>query len=694
MPFDFDSAVKGAVSVLRALRGVEESPVGNGGDEIIAAKLRGCVEALDKLPAELDRLRSLAAESRDDVERDAYLWKAGSLKFQVERAAEIAQERIEHLAAIQTEEDKESERRKCKETLYWFRYYAWGYDPRNTLLPVQPFVPYANQEPYVSWLDDTVMKRATSGVVEKSRDEGATVGFLDWAVHKWLHVAGFAAFLVSATEDLVDSKKDLNTLFEKVRFQLRLTPSWQLPEGFSLLRDLNYMNIANPENGATITGGAPTENVGRQKRATVVLADEFQGWPNGGFKQNMALSQTAYSVIKLGTPYGTFNQYYADTHAPNANVFVLDWQDNPVKDERWYKALPFGYVGPAMTAEAIAQEVDRDYNASQPGRVLKNVKEEYCFITWDELVEGFKPFKLDHHFMRGDGRFRIPEVWNWGRVSDFGESAREEDDTHIWAYSLFARPQEGWPCEDSIFFFYSLPVEPVGATEEEGFRFYSQLERDIGVRGSKGFLRTPSVNDFSHEAADAKKVLSEKFGDFWNIPDLDFDKGRRKLVYHFNLADVHLPNPFRPELMGRSRIYFVAPKGEYRLARNDRSGAYFVTPSQTQRGFKRLRAEIPAWHYPPEERGKPVPQMRPKPVFDDIITTVRYACARWGGTTAPKSDEQRIADRMQPGVRPVDIPSLPSKFEQDRAVNSYEFWKRDAAFQVEQKPNRRVVFRR
>ena len=92
--------------------------------------------------------------------------------------------------------------------------------------------------------------------------------------------------------------------------------------------------------------------MGRQRRATVVLADEFQAWPNGGFKQNTALSMTSDSVIKLGTPYGIFNQYYKDTHAEGANVLVLDWRDNPRKDDRWYKALPYGYVGPPMTASA------------------------------------------------------------------------------------------------------------------------------------------------------------------------------------------------------------------------------------------------------------------------------------------------------------------------------------------------------
>jgi hypothetical protein len=139
----------------------------------------------------------------------------------------------------------------------------------------------------------------------------------------------------------------------------------------------------------------------------------------------------------------------------------------------------------------------------------------------------------------------------------------------------------------------------------------------------------------SHEATDPKEVLLKQCGDNWGIPDLDFDKGRRKLVFHFEIIDQHKENPFRPELMGRCRIYFVAVpredgQPEFFMAKNDRTGQYFITPSLSQKGFKRLREEWRVWHYPPEERGKPVPKMRPKPVFDDEITTVRYFVARWG----------------------------------------------------------------
>src|SRR4029434_8772976 len=55
----------------------------------------------------------------------------------------------------------------------------------------------------------------------------------------------------------------------------------------------------------------------------------------------------------------------------------MDWREHPWLDDRWYNALPFGYIGPAMTAEEIAQDIDRNYDASQPGKVINNCKEEY-----------------------------------------------------------------------------------------------------------------------------------------------------------------------------------------------------------------------------------------------------------------------------------------------------------------------------
>jgi hypothetical protein len=666
----------------RAAESFDSSLVGAGGDDVILAKLEECARARPLIRVEQEKIRELIAEARDTVERAAREYQHDYVEWHVRRAAEAAEERLKYFASLK---DTDAEKALCaSSTLHWFKYYAWGLDPRaRSPLKVIPLVPFPRQETFILWLERKVFVTRSSGLVEKARDMGATENFLRWTVKHWLFTPAFSALLTSEKEDLVDSLKDTDTLFEKVRFQLRLTPSWMLPEGFDLLRDLNYMNISNPANGALLTGQAPTPNVGRQKRATVVLCDEFASWAGGGYAQDTSLSETSPSIFKVSSVKGKMNRFSDERHSGAADVFVMDWREHPFKDSRWYDSLPFGHLQKPMTSEEIAQEVDRDYQASQPGRVLKNVREEYCFITYSEFKAGFEAYGRR---VVGD-RPAVPDSWNWGRVADYGESARTEEDTHIWAYSLLARPPEDWPLNDSLFFFASLPVMPIGASELEGFGFYSKLERELGVRGSAGLLRLPSVNDMSHEAKDAKQVLSVKCGDFWNLPNLDFDAGRRKLVFHFEITDKHLPNPFRPVLSGRSRIYFVAPDDEYFLARNEGSASYFVTPSQTQRGFKRLRDEIPRWHYPVSERGKPVASMRPKAEFDDMITTVRYAAAKWGVPAAPMNAAQRRDAARPEHLRDSAVQRAQTQEEGGRIFMSQQVW--DEERRREQERDRR-----
>lgn len=608
-----------------------------------------CIDARDLVAGEDEKIAPLIEASSSDVEKAAREYQRDLVHWQIDRAADISRKRLVYISLVR---DWNAEKAKCKANiLHWFQYYAWGLDPRpDAPLAIMPLVPFDFQQRYLLWLNDLVFTRRSSGLVEKSRDMGATYFALPgWAVYHWLFTPNFSVLAASANEDLVDSQKDPDTLFEKIRSQLRVQPVELMPKGFNLGRDMPYMNIANPENGSVITGTAPTAKAGRQRRRTVALCDEFQTWPFGGFPQYTALSQTIKSLIMIGTPEGKFNKYSDIAHDNRTPRFEMDWREHPWKDERWYVSLPFGYLCPAMSTEDIAQEVDRNFEASQPGRVIKNCREEYCFINWNEMVQGFGPQYRDR-FYSHDGSKRLPSEWNWGRVADYGESARKEDDTHVWAYSLFARPQAAWPLNDSLFFFYSLPIMPIGATELQGFAFYSGLERELGLRNTQGWTKRPTVNDMSHEAKDPKEVLLKKCGDNWNLPDLDFDKGRRKLIFHFEIVDQEIPNFFRPNLLGRCRIYFVSVDNEYFMAFNERTGAHFVTPSTTQRGFKRLRAEIGAWHYPPEELGKPVPKMRPLSVFDDIITTIRYGVARWGVDAAPLTEYQRIETKVHPNL--------------------------------------------
>lgn len=588
--------------------------------------------------------------AENDIERNAKQYQINLVEWQLVRAAEIAAERLEYLSRIRTPADAAAELEKCARgiegTLHWFHYYAWGYDPREDApLKVMPFMLFEFQERYIRWLENLTFEERTSGLVEKARDMGATVAAINWITKQWLFRDGFSAMLASANEDLVDSKKDPDTLFEKVRFQLRLLPSWMLPQGFDLHRDMPYMNIANPATGAVLSGTAPTANAGRQRRRSFVLCDEFAAWPFQGYPQHNALSQTTKTMLLLSSVQGKFNKYAEVRFSGHAQVFEMDWREHPWKTQAWYDALPYGYLGTPMSAEAIAQEIDRNYEASQPGKVFKQWREEYVLITWRELVAYYARFGLGDKFIdRETGRYRVPEDWEWGRMMDYGQTQG-----HPWIVSHMATPRENYPLHDSVFLFSMHKISPTGASPQEGREQYRAIEESL-------FLKSDAeLSQMSHEADELRQTLSDEYGDYWEAWNTDYNLGIPQIQQWLTLIDTLQPNPFRSELMGRGRIYCVAADNEYEFVFDKKHQRYFVTPSASEQGFRLFRKEMPSYHYPPEEMGKPVQKMRPRKIMDDCIDNLRGFATRWGPSVQRMSRAERREVKLPEQLREMQV---------------------------------------
>jgi hypothetical protein len=170
-----------------------------------------------------------------------------------------------------------------KRVTAFFNLFAWTIDPRRDV-KIIPFILYPFQEEFVGWLEDRLHGRK-HGLVEKSRDMGATWMGIVWIVYHWLFDAGFTAHIGSRKEDYVDRSGDMNTLFERMRFVLKKLPRWMLPKGFNFRKHTSHMRIINPENEAIITGESANDNFGRQARATVCwmalvdrLVQRYVGW--------------------------------------------------------------------------------------------------------------------------------------------------------------------------------------------------------------------------------------------------------------------------------------------------------------------------------------------------------------------------------------------------------------------------------
>ena len=636
--------------------------------------------AKKKIPGEVARLRELQKEAKNDREFETREYQIEYVTKHLTRAEEIATNRLAHFRSLETEADLKAEEEKCRDDInYWFEYYAWGYDPRKrSPLSTVPFALFPKQVEYVHWLDDLVFRQRTSGIVEKSRDEGATETSVRWGLYHWLLNPGFSMLLSTRKEDEVDSKQNQNTLFERIRFQIRLLPTWMHPEGFDIQRSmLGTMKLANPENGNTLLGEAPVENMGRGGRVTVAFLDEPAFWPFAGYPQYASLSQTTDSIIMCSSVAGRLNQF-ADLAFDGVTAkFVMDWRENPRKDKRWYDALPFGYVGPKMSATTIAQEIDRNYDASQPGKVWK-YSEPHIFITMDEFMAYWKSISLDHHFygIDADGRqtdaWQIPTDWRVNRTSDYGQT-----EGHEWGYMIGAQPHERYGrLADTHFIFLARYIEPTGSTEEQAVRQWREWERTLGLRDNKNqWINKPHASWCSHEAKDLRKVLLGTYGENWVAWDTDYQTGISTIQDWWTPIEVDDLNPFRPQLHGRCQLVFVSTNNDYQLAYNERLSQWFVTTSQTEDGFAMARKEIGAYHYSISELGKPVKAMRPVKEFDNIVDTIRGYAVNWNRNPEELTPQEKVAqivgdakidwERARRENRP---PSLEEQTRQDFAL--------------------------
>jgi hypothetical protein len=638
----------------------------SGGDDSLREALEACINARPLILLEQENTRALIEAAENETERDFRRYQFDLIKLQIERAAEASEARLSLLDSLKSEADYAREREKCRNgvdgTIYWFEMYAFGFDPRDdSPLQVMPFYPFEFQRNYLRWLETLVFEKRTSGLVEKARDMGATVGALLWTIKQWLFRPYFSAMLVSATEDLVDSKKDPDTLFEKVRFQLRLTPSWMLPKDFDLNRDMPYMNIANDETGAVISGTAPTANAGRQRRRTFVLADEFAAWPYGGYPQHTALSQTTRSMVKVSSVQGKHNKFSEERHSGNANVFVMDWREHPWKDQRWYDALPFGYGGAPMSAEVIAQEVDRNYEASQPGRVFPQFRDTHSVITVSELRAYLKKYGVDipDSF---DGLARVPLRWSLGRANDRGATEAHRNGW-LWA----ATPKQGHPLDDSRFIFREY-LAPIGASLGEIARAVFDFEQRDGE--SKPERMKLSLN--SHEAQSERDTYAKEYGLHLRKWNTDYESGIAQLVDRFSLRDTDKPHPIRPQLTGRPKIYLIVADGQGELQSNG-MGGYFATAARDSGGLLNLRRQIVGYHYPAEEAGKPAGLMRPRKIDDDLIDPLRAFAVHRFPAQNTLSVMEALTQRLPVQLQPAQIQKLPEA-EQGQAWATQQYY--------------------
>lgn len=244
----------------------------------------------------------------------------------------------------------------------------WGVttDPRNIErgLPVAiPLVPWPRQVEWLEWVL-SLWRTSQSGLTEKSRDMGCSVGAMSLFATLCLFNDGFTAGVGSRKEDLIDGVGNPNTLFHKARTFLDCVPR-EFRCGYSSRNKLHssHMKIEIPGTGATLIGEAGS-NIGRGGRAAIYLTDEdaFLAHPQA---VDAALSQTTNCRIRLSSVNGMDNPFAVARHSGKVPVFTFHWRQDPRKDDAWY-AKQVDALNPII----VAQEIDLDYSASKEGVLI------------------------------------------------------------------------------------------------------------------------------------------------------------------------------------------------------------------------------------------------------------------------------------------------------------------------------------
>lgn len=237
----------------------------------------------------------------------------------------------------------------------------WGmtFDPRNPeigLTASVPFVLFPKQVEFIEWVYSR-WKNREDGLVEKSRDMGASWLCVSFAVWMFLFHPGTVVGFGSRKEEYVDKLGDPKSLFWKVRKFIELLPLEFKPQGWSERTHAQYMRINNPENGSAIVGEAG-DNIGRGNRTSIYFKDESAFYDRPDMIDS-ALSQTSNCKIDISTPNGNGNAFYRKRHSGKVPVFTFHWRDDPRKNDEWYR-LQKAKLDPVI----VSQEIDINYNAS------------------------------------------------------------------------------------------------------------------------------------------------------------------------------------------------------------------------------------------------------------------------------------------------------------------------------------------
>ncbi len=273
---------------------------------------------------------------------------------------DIYQQRLRHITAARRRENAALLFEFYKnDPVAWINDWVTTYDPRAKEKYV-PFVLFQRQVEFIQFLQSCLNDKAP-GLVEKSRDVGAT--WLCAAFATWLMIyhQGTTVGFGSRTLEMADKIGDANSILEKVRIIISKLPAFMIPrQGISLA----WKKILNPANGSSIIAAGGDE-IGRGGRSTIFFKDEalalsekiltIDGWkPMGELTMKDQVIGTngkpqkitnirdcgEFEIYRVGFSDGNFIEC-SPHHLWNLNVKRGKRENKTIRTEELYKTYKY-----------------------------------------------------------------------------------------------------------------------------------------------------------------------------------------------------------------------------------------------------------------------------------------------------------------------------------------------------------------
>lgn len=461
---------------------------------------------------------------------------------------------------------------KCsRDPVFWFNHFCFTHDPR-TRQGKLPFFLYEFQEGFVRDLVAAIEAQEDVGVA-KCRDMGASWLILLVFQWFWLFRGGNDFKVGSKKEDDVDKIGNINSLFEKLRFNIKNLPKWMLPEGFDSRKHCAFLKLLNPENSNVIAGESSNANFSRSGRFSAILFDEFAFWPFGDAAWTAA-SQSTPCRIATSTPNGKGNKYGRlivgrDQRERLPKVIWLHWYQHPLKTPEWYEREKT-----RMTEDEFAREIDISFEMSVAGVVFKE------FSPRAHLIK--EPYKFE-------------PMWKTCVSFDFGTTC----------CAVIAQRDQ----YDTLHVFKEIILYQNGNTEDLA-QAYQNYVATLDIRGQLEYTGDPAASTRSHQTS--QMTTDEQILAAAGIKPLQYSKARA------------MQDRLKGGIQLMKRMFSTRYQGKERIIIYEDGCPTLVEALQSEYAYKQ------------DKNGGILDIINEKHPWEDPVDCLRYICIHWFNVEAGK----------------------------------------------------------